>query len=122
MSYDLKIEKTPQHLAMTLCGQMDYQACCAALEALVTAAAAQAFPPILVDLLEMEADLSATELFELVDGAKDSGFGSRSRVAVVGQLRPPFDRLGFAVEIAEHRGLQVQGFRSPDLARAWLAE
>lgn len=121
MPYDLKIETTPRHLAMTLCGRMDYQACCEALETLVSAAAAREFPPILVDLLEMEADLSATELFELVDGAKDSGFGSRSRVAMVGQLRPPFDRLGFAVEIAEHRGLQVRGFRCADQARAWLA-
>ena len=121
MSYDLKLEATPRHLAMTLCGQMNYEACREAMEVLVTEAVAREFPPILVDLLEMEADLSATELFELVDGVKDSGFGSRSRVAVVGQLRPPFDRLGFAVEIAEHRGLQMQGFRCPDQARAWLA-
>ncbi len=105
---------------MTLCGQMNYEACREAMEVLVTEAAAREFPPILIDLLELEADLSATEVFELVDGAKDSGFGSRSRVAIVGQLRPPFDRLGFAVEIAEHRGLLVQGFRCPDEARAWL--
>lgn len=121
MPYDLKFDATPRHLAMSLCGPMNYEACREAMEALVAEATAREFPPILVDLLEMEADLSATEVFELVDGAKDSGIGSRSRVAMVGQLRPPFDRLGFAVEIAEHRGLQVQGFRCPDQARAWLA-
>jgi hypothetical protein len=82
MSYDLKLETTPRHLAMNLCGRMDYQACREAMEVLAAEAAAREFPAILVDLLEMEADLSAA---------------------------------------AEHRGLQVQGFRCPDQARAWLA-
>src|SRR3990167_45334 len=109
MSFDLKLEATPRYLAMTLCGQMNYEACREAMDVLVAEAVARDFPPILVDLLELEADLSATEVFELIDGAKDSGFGSRSRVAVVGLLRRPLDRHASRAENQKNRGRQGEG-------------
>lgn len=120
MECDVKTETEPPHLLVTVRGQMDFEECRQLLNDITAEASAQAFPPMLFNLLELQATVSATDLFQLMAGVRDTQIGVKNRVAVVGQLRPPFDRLGYAVEIASRRGLQFQGFRDLDQAREWL--
>lgn len=120
MEFDLRHETGPCRLTVTVRGPLDFVQARTVVHAMCAEAAAREFPPILVDVLEVEADMSATELLELIGSATDTGLGSRSRVAIVGRTRGEFDRLGFLMELASHRGMQLQRFADTEPAEAWL--
>jgi anti-anti-sigma regulatory factor len=106
-------------LLVTASGELTLDAALRLLKQLFDTANEKGVDRILVDCLAMSGELSTSDRYDL--GAKAAAYSQREKsnkkLAIVG-LPPTIN--GFAVEVAQNRGLATAAFTSKPDAMAWL--
>jgi hypothetical protein len=120
MSHEIRFVPSPGLLHVMVRGEFDYAESRRILADLATAALRHPAAPILVDTREAVATLSATDTYNLASELVEAGVSTSTRLAIVNNPRPDFDRASFLQEIGKHRGLQLRHFHALDSAITWL--
>jgi hypothetical protein len=120
MPHEIHFVPSPGLLHVIVRGEFDYAESRRILADLAAAAGRRPTVPILVDTREAVAMLSATDTYNLASELVEAGVSTSTRLAIVNNPRPDFDRASFLQEIGKHRGLQLRHFHAVDSAVAWL--
>ncbi len=120
MPHEIRFVPSPGLLHVIVRGEFDFEESRRILADISAAATRRPAVPILVDTREALAMLSATDTYHLASELVQAGVSTSTRLAIVNNPRPDFDRASFLQEIGKHRGLLLRHFHSIDSAITWL--
>jgi hypothetical protein len=122
----IKVFPLKHLIAMDAHGTLDLAASIAALKLLAAAPGFEDSSEVLLDLRDVECEMSTTNIFELAEfmALASTGLAAGRRIAVlVGAHRRghlAFNKAQFLELCADNRGLNVRAFEDPERADEWL--
>jgi hypothetical protein len=127
MKTQIKVYPLKHLIVMDASGTLDLEASKAALALLVANPGFNASDEVLLDLRDVECEVSTTDLFEIAElmATSRAGFNTTKRTAVLvenhrnGHL--PFNKAQFLELCADNRGLNVHAFEDRRAADEWLS-
>ncbi len=126
MKTDIKTFEFKHLIVLTAQGTLDLEASRTALRTLVTAPGFEAMSEVLLDLRQVECDLSVDDIHELVSHMAwhMPVLFDDHRIAVLVKSNPPdnmaFNHARFFELCAENRDLHIRAFEDPARAGEWL--
>ena len=119
MAYNLHIVKTTDFIRVDASGKTDFERSYKVLAGVARACVERGIDHALLDIRDLEGQLTTTELYSLARAFHEMGFRKNHRLAVLHRYRADRAEL-FATFAADH-GWDVRGFENYEEAMEWFS-